>query len=114
MVNAATAAAGGANDREIGIGEGVEGIAKQAELDAMHRAQMNDESQSNKRKFCPSEQQCRLSSPGKGASSGRMDLVLVWVPGGMSTRLISTMLRTLSQLRFKQKVSLLLSLGMSH
>jgi hypothetical protein len=65
MVNAATAAAGGANDREIGIGEGVEGIAKQAELDAMHRAQMNDESQSNKRKFVPASNSVAYHPPAK-------------------------------------------------
>jgi hypothetical protein len=40
----------------VGMGEGVEGIAKQAELNALRAAQEsngNDESQSNKRKFVP-------------------------------------------------------------
>jgi hypothetical protein len=71
MVNAATAAAGG--NVEIGMGEGVEGIAKQAELDAMQRAQLknntgaaaNDDSQSNKRKFVPASNSVAYHPPAK-------------------------------------------------
>lgn len=65
MVNAATAAAGGDS---IGIGEGVEGIAKQAELEALRRAQQNkseDESQSNKRKFVPATNSVSYNPPTK-------------------------------------------------
>jgi hypothetical protein len=52
MMNAATAAGG----EVVGMGEGVEGIAKQAELNALRAAEQaknSDESQSNKRKFVP-------------------------------------------------------------
>lgn len=65
MVNAATAAAGGDS---AGIGEGVEGIAKQAELEALRRAQQNkneDESQSNKRKFVPASNSVTYNPPAK-------------------------------------------------